>query len=103
MKKSYLSTFNLNQISFKNRPSKCFQFLLFLRYSSFKTGINNISFFVKYDLYTVIYRDVPDPDSTIRYPVKCRHSALSGIQVKFAGYLPDSSVTYFITNIKWKT
>ena len=23
-------------------------------------------------------RDVPDPDSTIRYPVKCRHPALSG-------------------------
>ena len=50
-----------------------------------------------------IYRDVPDPDSTIRYPVKCRHPALSGIRVKFAGYLPDSTVTYFITNIKWKT
>ena len=48
-------------------------------------------------------RDVPDPDSTIRYPVKCRHPALSGIRVKFAGYLPDSTVTYFITNIKWKT
>ena len=48
-------------------------------------------------------RDVPDPDSTIRYPVKCRHPALSGIRVEFAGYLPDSTVTYFITNIKWKT
>ena len=48
-------------------------------------------------------RDVPDPDSTIRYPVKCRHPALSGIRVKFAGYLPDSTVTYFVTNIKWKT
>ena len=43
---------------------------------------------------------MPDPDSTIRYPVKCRHPALSGIRVKFAGYLPDSIVTYFITNIK---
>ena len=32
-------------------------------------------------------RDVPDPDSTIRYPVKCRHPAPSGIRVKFAGYL----------------
>ena len=31
-------------------------------------------------------RDVPDPDSTIRYPVKYRHPALSGIRVKFAGY-----------------
>ena len=48
-------------------------------------------------------RDVPDPDSTIRYPVKCRHPALSGIRVKFTGYLLDSTVTYFITNIKWKT
>ena len=48
-------------------------------------------------------RDVPDLDSTIRYPVKCRHPALSGIRVKFAGYLSDSTVTYFITNIKWKT
>ena len=38
-------------------------------------------------------RDVPDPDSTIRYPVKCRHPVLSGIRVKFAGYLPDSTVT----------
>ena len=45
-------------------------------------------------------RDVPDPDSTIRYPVKCRHPALSGIQVKFAGYSRDSTVTYFIRNIK---
>ena len=51
----------------------------------------------------VYIRDVPDPDSTIRYPVKCTHPALSGIRVKFAGYLPDSTVTYFITNIKWKT
>ena len=41
-------------------------------------------------------RDVPDPDSTIRYPVKCRHPAPSGIRVKFAGYLPDSTVTYFL-------
>ena len=51
----------------------------------------------------VRYRDVPDPDSTIRYPVKCRYPALSGTRVKFGGYLPDSTVTYFITNIKWKT
>ena len=48
-------------------------------------------------------RDVPDPDNTIRYPVKFRHLALSGIRAKFAGYLLDSTVTYFITNIKWKT
>ena len=48
-------------------------------------------------------RDVPDPDSTIRYPVKCRHPVLPGIRMKFAGYLPDSTVIYFITNIKWKT
>ena len=26
----------------------------------------------------VLSRNVPDPDSTIRYPVKCRHPALSG-------------------------
>ena len=37
-----------------------------------------------------------DPDSTIRYPVKCRHPALSGIRVKFAGYLPDSTVTFLL-------
>ena len=36
----------------------------------------------------VTTRDVPDPDSTIRYPVKYRHPALSGIRVKFAGYFP---------------
>ena len=42
----------------------------------------------------IFNRDVPDPDSTIRYPVKCRHPALSGIRVKFAGYLPDSTVTF---------
>ena len=54
-------------------------------------------------LCVVLGRDVPDPGSTIRYPVKCRHPALSVIRVKFAGYLPDSTVTYFITNIKWKT
>ena len=44
-----------------------------------------------YDIWTMItfkLRDVPDPDSTIRYPVKYRHPALSGIRVKFAGYCP---------------
>ena len=51
----------------------------------------------------MLLRDVPDPDSTIRYPVKCRHPILSGIRVKFPGYLSNSTVTYFITNIKWKT
>ena len=54
-------------------------------------------------IYRVGFRDVPDPDSTIRYPVKCGHPVLSGIRVKFTGYLPDRTVTYFITNIKWKT
>ncbi len=48
-------------------------------------------------------RDVPDPDNSIWYPVKFRHPALSGIRVKFAGYLPDSTVTYFITTIKRKS
>ncbi len=33
-------------------------------------------------------RDVPDPDTSIHYPVKFRHPALSSIWVKFAGYLP---------------
>ena len=42
-------------------------------------------------------RDVPDPDTSIRNPVKFRHPSLSGVRVKFAGYLPDSTVTYFIT------
>ena len=41
---------------------------------------------------------MPDPDSTIRYPVKCRHQALSGIRVKFAEYLPDSTVTLLQTS-----
>jgi hypothetical protein len=45
-------------------------------------------------------RDVPDPDTGIRYPVKFRHPALSGIQYKFAGYLPDSTVRYFVTTMK---
>jgi hypothetical protein len=48
-------------------------------------------------------RDVPDPDTGIRYPVKFRHPALSGIRYKFAGYLPDSTVRYFLTTIKWKS
>ena len=39
---------------------------------------------------------MPDQNSTIRYSVKCRHPALSGIRVKFAGYLPDSTVTYLL-------
>ena len=30
-----------------------------------------------------ISRDVPDPDTGIRYPVKFRHPALSGIRYKF--------------------
>ena len=40
-------------------------------------------------------RDVPDPDSTIRYLVKCRHPALSGIRVKFARYLSDSTDIFY--------
>ena len=56
-------------------------------------------------------RDVPDPDTGIRYAVKFRHPALSSIRVKFrhpalsgirVKYLPDSTVTYFITTIKRK-
>ena len=43
------------------------------------------------------------PDTSIRYPVKFGHPALSGIRVKFARYLPDSTVTYFITTIKRKS
>ena len=39
---------------------------------------------------------MPDPDSTIWYPVKCRHPALSGIRVKFTGYLPDSTVNILL-------
>ena len=39
---------------------------------------------------------MPDPDSTIRYPVKCRDPVLSGIRVKFAGYLPDSTVNILL-------
>ena len=60
----------------------------------------------KFSVYwdeNVLSWDVPDPDSTIRYLVKCRHLALSGIRVKFTRYLLDSTVPYFITNIKWKT
>ncbi len=41
-------------------------------------------------------RDVPDTDTGICYPVKFGHPALSG-------YLPDSTVTCFITTIKWKS
>jgi hypothetical protein len=48
-------------------------------------------------------RDVPDPDTGIRYPVKFRHPALSGIRYKFAGYLPDSTVRYFFTTMKRKS
>ena len=48
-------------------------------------------------------RDVPDPDTGIRYPVKFRHPALSGIQYKFAGYLPDSTVRYFFATMKRKS
>jgi hypothetical protein len=53
---------------------------------------------------TLLYitRDVPDPDTGIRYPVKFRHPALSGIRYKFAGYLPDSTVRYFVTTMKRK-
>ena len=47
--------------------------------------------------------DVPDPVTSIRYPVKFRHLALSGIRVFFAGYLLDSTVTYFITTIRRKS
>jgi hypothetical protein len=48
-------------------------------------------------------RDAPDPDTGIRYPVKFRHPALSGIRYKFAGYLPDSTVIYFLTTMKRKS
>ena len=48
-------------------------------------------------------RDVPDPDTSIRYPVKFRHPALSGIRYKFAGYLPDKTVRYFVTTMKRKS
>jgi hypothetical protein len=47
------------------------------------------------------FRDVPD--TGIRYPVKFRHPALSGIRYKFAGYLPDSTVRYFVTTMKRKS
>jgi hypothetical protein len=46
-------------------------------------------------------RDVPDPDTGIR--LKVRHPALSGIRYKFAGYLPDSTVRYFVTTMKRKS
>jgi hypothetical protein len=48
-------------------------------------------------------RDVPDPDTGIRYLVKSRHPALSGIRYKFAGYLPYSTVRYFVTTMKRKS
>ena len=48
-------------------------------------------------------RDVPDPDTGNRYPVKFRHPALSGIRYKFSGYLPDSTVRYFVTTMKRKS
>ena len=54
-------------------------------------------------LARIEYRDVPDPDTGIPYPVKFRHPALSGIRYKFAGYLPDSTVRYFVTTMKWKS
>jgi hypothetical protein len=41
--------------------------------------------------------------SGYRYPVKFRHPALSGIRYKFAGYLLDSTVRYFITTMKRKS
>jgi hypothetical protein len=47
-------------------------------------------------LLRIIFRDVPD--TGIRYPVKFRHPALSGIRYKFAGYLPDSIVKIFCYN-----
>jgi hypothetical protein len=46
-------------------------------------------------------RDVPD--TGIRYQVKFKHPALSGIRYKFAGYLPDSTVRYFVTTLKRKS
>jgi hypothetical protein len=49
-----------------------------------------------------VARDVPDPDTGIRYPVKFRH-AQSGIRYKFAGYLPDNTVRYFLTTMKRKS
>ena len=48
-------------------------------------------------------RDVPDPDTSTRYLVKFRYLALSGIRYKFAGYLPDSTVRYFVTTMKRKS
>ena len=50
-----------------------------------------------------IIRDVPDPVTGIRYPVKFRHPALYSIRYKFAGYLPDSTVRYFLTTMKRKS
>jgi hypothetical protein len=50
---------------------------------------------------SVYPRDVPD--TGIRYPVKFRHPALSGIRYIFAGYLPDSTVRYFLTTMKRKS
>ena len=46
-------------------------------------------------------RDVPDTGT--RYLVKFRHLALSGIRYKFSGYLPDSTVRYFVTTMKRKS
>jgi hypothetical protein len=55
------------------------------------------------DIYIEENRDMPDPDTGIRYPVKFRHPALSSIRYKFAGYLPDSTVRYFVTTMKRKS
>ena len=59
---------------------------LFNSWNTLENGINNL----------MKFRDVLDPDTGIRYPVKFRHPALSGIRYKFAGYLPDSTVRYFL-------
>ena len=53
--------------------------------------------------HSLSVRDVSDPDTGIRYPVKFRHPALSGIRYKFAGYLSDSTVRYFFTTMKRKS
>jgi hypothetical protein len=85
------------------------QLIIFCPVSWKKVGTihENVSFCSVYngELQLCMYllcRDVPDPDTGIQYPVKFRHPALSGIRYKFAGYLPDSNVRYFVTTMKRK-
>ena len=83
------STWVQNRVQLKEKLSRSYEKLLELM-----SNYENLSETVKALCYVrQSIRDVPDPDSTIRYPVKCRHPVLSGIRVKFAGYLPDSTVT----------